>query len=110
LNPSRIAANEALFREVNEHIEEKARPFAASEPDAPEYCQFLCECADESCTENVELTLVEYEQVRSDPTHFAVLPGHEMPEAEVVLEQNGRFVVVEKEVREDLLERTDPRA
>jgi hypothetical protein len=47
----------------------------------------------------VELTLAEYEEVRSDPTHFLILPGHELPEAEVVLKRNGRFGVVEKEVR-----------
>jgi hypothetical protein len=95
---------------VNERIKEKTQSFAASEPDAPEHWDFLCECADEDCTEQIQLTLEEYEAIRSDPTHFALLPGHEEPEAEVVLERNGRYIVVEKEVREDLLERTDPRS
>ena len=38
----------------------------------------------------------EYEKLRRIPTHFAVLRGHDIPEVERVVEENERFVVVEK--------------
>ncbi len=44
----------------------------------------------------VDEALAEYEQVRSDGACFVVLPGHDLPEVERVVERNGRFLVVEK--------------
>jgi hypothetical protein len=108
LNPSRVASNEALFRQVNERIEEKTEGIA-SEPDTPELWEFLCECGAESCVERVHLSMGEYESVRADPTHFVLLPGHELPEAEVVQSENERFIVVEKTVEEFELGQIDPR-
>lgn len=83
----RIAKNETLFREVNERIEE-----ISNQPEA----EFLCECGDAGCTSPVLLTLVEYERVRTDATCFAVLPGHEIPEIEIVVDRGDRFYVVRK--------------
>ena len=59
--------------------------------------------------ERIELEPGEYESVRADPTHFVLLPGHELPEAEVIQSENERFIVVEKIVEETELERTHPR-
>ena len=84
----RAARNQSLFREVNERIEELSS--SATFP------RFICECADESCDETIPLTLEEYERVRSDATRFAVLPGHELPSLESVVEATGRYVVVAK--------------
>src|SRR4051794_37629320 len=71
---------------------------------------FFCECGDATCRAHMQLTGAEYEAVRADPTHFAVLPGHIHPEAERVVETHERFVVVRKrkEVRH-IAENTDPR-
>jgi hypothetical protein len=87
----RVAKNEALFREVNERIKEVNVEVAAAEP-----ADFLCECGAEDCTQPVALTLTEYEGVRSDATHFAIVPGHEVPDVERVISQNERFAIVEK--------------
>jgi hypothetical protein len=108
LNSSRVASNQALFRKVNERIEEKTEGIA-SEPDTPDLWEFLCECGADHCVQHVQLTVAEYESVRADPTHFVLLPGHEMPEVEVVQSENERFIVVEKTVEETQLEQTDPR-
>ena len=103
----RVARNEALFREVNERIKQvnEERP-AASETD------FVCECGDPECTAPVSLTLVEYEEVRGDATHFAVLPGHLVPEVEVVVASNDRFAVVRKNAPQAarIAVREDPRS
>ena len=56
----RRALNEALFRDVNERIAESAENFEADKT------EFVCECADSSCTERVPATLAEYEKVREE--------------------------------------------
>jgi hypothetical protein len=45
----------------------------------------------------VPATLEQYEEVRSDGTHFLLSPGHQLPEVErVVKRPRRRSVVVEK--------------
>jgi hypothetical protein len=88
----RAARNESLFRETNEAIERGHWP---NEPD--KLVRFRCECARLECSEAVSLTLAEYEQVRSGPRRFFVVPGHELREFETVLSSDGRYVVVEKQ-------------
>lgn len=87
----RVARNEALFREVNEQIKQ-----VNEDTPAGSVADFVCECGDPGCTDPVSLTLAEYEEVRRDATHFAVLPGHVVPDVEVVIAQNDRFAVVKK--------------
>src|SRR5215203_7222660 len=58
--------------------------------------EFLCECADTNCVEMIELSIVEYESIRSSPVRFPVKLGHDYPEFERVVEENERYVVVEK--------------
>jgi hypothetical protein len=55
---------------------------------------FVCECSDQDCAEALEISAPEYERIRADESHFVVVPGHEQPESERVVERSGRFVVV----------------
>ncbi len=84
------ARRQSLFRHVNERIEAitLAAPGSVGE--------ILCECANLQCAEPIEMALDEYEKVRLVPTHFFVKPGHVVPDIERVVEENGRYVVVEK--------------
>ena len=73
---------------------------------------FLCECAEPGCAELVLLTPAEYEDIRSSPTRFFNVPGHQQSggsAVRVVREQAG-YVVVEKagEAAEVVIE-LDPR-
>jgi hypothetical protein len=98
--------NEALFREVNERIEDVTTTFVRDE----EPMEFLCECDDAACAEKVSATRAEYEEIRSVPTHFIVLPGHDDPAIEHVASHNERFLVVEKEGRAgEAAQESDPR-
>ena len=91
MNAERVAKNDAVFRRANEQIERAAETYDV-EP-AP----FLCECADERCTEIVRLTLEEYEAVRSHPRRFLHAPGHESSGEHVrVVANRGNYLVVEK--------------
>ena len=110
----RTARNEALIREVNERIEQldKAAEEASLAPDAA-FFEFLCECGrddgDFSCVEYVQMTIEEYEQVRSQDDRFAVYPGHEQEELEWVVARNERFAVVDKRPAAEPFVEDDPR-
>ena len=103
----KIGANEALFREVNERIEEVADSFGLESQ-----LDLVCECGDAACTERIVLTRDEYSAVRGDPALFAIYPGHETPDVETVVAKRVRFDVVRKHegVPEALAEATDPRS
>jgi hypothetical protein len=55
----RVARNDATFREANEQISERAAAYGVDG-----LLPFICECAEESCTEIVRLTSSEYDCVR----------------------------------------------
>lgn len=97
------ARNEALVREVNERIEKVDK--AAQEADHGEEelsFEFLCECghgkgSEVACDGHLEMTLREYEEIRSQDDRFAVVPGHENRELENVVRRTDRYVVVDKQ-------------
>ena len=103
----RVAKNEALFRQVNERIEEVNEKL-----DSEGLSDFLCECGDDDCTTPISLTLAEYEDVRSVPTHFAIALGHEVVDVEEVISTGDRYAVVEKYAgeAERIAVETDPRS
>jgi len=103
----RIARNDSTFREANEKIAK-----AASGYEWVEQVPFICECATESCTVIVKLSLAEYEEVRSIPTRFFVSPGHQASEGVVsLLEDRGRYFLLEKEGRAgEVATELDPRS
>jgi len=95
------------FRDANEKIAK-----AASEYERVEQVPFICECATESCTVIVRLSLAEYEEVRSAPTRFFVAPGHQASEGVVsILEDREGYVVLEKKGRAgEVATELDPRS
>ena len=88
----RAARNEALFRAVNERLEDLAVTFQ----EIAGMGVFACECANLACVEQIEMTLDEYEAIRSDPNQFIVLPRHVDPDVETVTQERNGFVVVSK--------------
>jgi len=103
----RIALNESRFREIND----RAKRDLGRLRHEPELFELVCECARVDCRAQVALRGGEYEAVRSDPLLFAIVPGHELPEAEDVVERHDRYAVVRKhENVRDIVEETDPRA
>jgi hypothetical protein len=90
----RAAENQSLFRSVNERIEELNRLFDDFTP----YGSWICECARTDCIERLDMTLAEYEELRADPTHFAVYPAepHVFHDVERVIGRNDRYWTVEK--------------
>jgi hypothetical protein len=104
----RIGLNEAVFREVNERIEDVAETFNLK----TQSLDLICECGDGACEERLSMTRAEYEELRSEPHQFAVHPGHEYPDVESVIAKRKGYDVVRKNrgVPEQIAERTDPRS
>jgi hypothetical protein len=90
----RIAENEALFRDLNEEVGAVAHSFSAAGEDRT--FDFLCECGDPVCAQRVPVTLMKYEELRSSPVRFLLVPGHEIPDVERVIETTPAYRVVEK--------------
>lgn len=86
----RIVANEQRFRAFNEGAEE------VRERLEHETLEIVCECGDADCTERLRVDPGRYAEIRQDEGRFIVLPGHEEPDVEDVLERGDGFLVVGK--------------
>ena len=89
------ARNEARLRTVNDRINAIDQE-AGAWTNPKQRFGFQCECGNTDCRERVEMTLAEYERVRSQRDRFAVLPGHQTDEIERVVEACDRFLIVDK--------------
>jgi hypothetical protein len=103
----RIAENESRFREINERLERDLRAL----PDDDRPVPFVCECGQASCSEPVPMLIDEYERLRVDARHFAVVAGHEIADAEDVIVTTDRYSVVRKKAPSHrIVEATEPRS
>jgi hypothetical protein len=104
----RKAANEAVFRHVNEQIDDLRRRFATV---SDGLLHIVCECDRVDCAEPLEVEIQVYERVRQDSACFFVAPGHEDMSVESVVDSGQGFEVVRKAPGEpqEIAERTDPR-
>src|SRR3954464_392153 len=94
--------NEATFRRINEGVRVV--------DGADGLISFVCECGRLGCNQLIRLDRRGYEAVREDPRRFAVVPGHEIPEVEDVVERHEEYTVIEKHAdTADIVESSDPR-
>jgi hypothetical protein len=84
----RAAQAEVNGRRINEAIERGDGDGEAS--------VFVCECGYVGCNVTVELSVAEYEAVRTDFDRFLVVPGHEIDEVDEVVERHPSYLVVVK--------------
>ena len=99
MNPSRdnrVARNHALFRDVNERIYSLTEEFGSHPADDGLSLAFVCECGNVNCASQVLVETDDYSRIRSHPAHFVVLAGHELPDVDHVIEENGHYFVVER--------------
>jgi hypothetical protein len=103
----RIGLNEAVFRQVNERIQELADTFGLSD----EKLDLICECGNASCGSRIEMDHRDYEALRSDSATFAVVRGHEILDVEEIVSRHKTYDVVRKRAGDarEVAEQTDPR-
>lgn len=91
---------------MNEDIEQAH----ARSPD--QYFRIICECGRSDCTRVIAIAVPEYETVRSEGRHFAVVSTHVMPDVEDVIRETERFTVVCKRegTPAEIAEEKDPRS
>ena len=87
-----LVETEQRFKHANEGLRKAVQVSVSSEQRIP----FLCECADDDCLGQVELTLAEYTRIRGNHHRFVTLPGHELGRAAKLVEEHQRFQVMEK--------------
>jgi hypothetical protein len=92
-NQRRKAANEAVFRDVNERIETLQHAFATAEHQP---LHIICECDRLDCNGMLTVTVETYERVRSDSALFFVRPGHDDGSVEDVVDTGGDYMIVRK--------------
>lgn len=105
----RKAANELVFREVNERIEGLQHRYAITDR---EPLQIVCECDRLDCAIVISVPVETYERVRSDGRTFFVAIGHEDPSVEEIVDSGGDYLIVRKLPGEParIAEAGDPRA
>jgi hypothetical protein len=91
----KLALNQSRFRSANERLRRAADSHRFRREDR---VPFLCECADDNCREIVMLTIADYEHIRSHPTWFLLVAGHEDEDAtqERIVDAERGYTVVEK--------------
>jgi len=103
---TRLAQNEIAFREVNEQ-----NAHAGQSMPPPKQIELVCECSDRDCRRVLMMPFAEYEWLRQNPWRFVVLPGHEAPAVESVVELYDGYVIVEKHLEtRPQVESADPRS
>jgi hypothetical protein len=105
----RKAANEVVFRNVNERIKQLQHSFAVAER---EPLQMICECDRLDCMERVTVGVDAYELIRSHPDEFIVSPGHEDTQVDEVVSVSSGYTIVRKKAGDprDIAVATDPRS
>ena len=102
---ARVARNESLFREVNERINDLIQQNGHST-----YAEFVCECSRTGCRDLIRCPIEVYEDVRSDPRRFILVPSHVESAFETVVGKGSGYVVVEKQGEAGAIaERESPR-
>jgi hypothetical protein len=89
---SRREENQKRFRKGNETLHD------AVENVVPEdlLVRFLCECADDDCLGDVNVTLSEWESVAARPHHYLMIAGHQHSEGEQVVGRVGEYEIAQK--------------
>jgi hypothetical protein len=89
----RAARNQSLFREISERIEDLNEGSGLG----LSVGEWICECANDTCTERVSMTTDEYESVRKRrDTVLCRNVRHVWHEVELVVARNERYWIFEK--------------
>lgn len=88
----RAAQNQLLFRSVNERVKELGDRALNSLAEI----DFACECDDQTCFAPITLPLEEFAGIDAAENQFIVLPGHEDPDVDDVIDRRDGYLVVAK--------------
>jgi hypothetical protein len=81
----RIVQTEEFYRQINDLIARNGRR------DGQVY---MCECANPYCNVTMDVTDEDITTLHSVPGYYLILPGHEIPEVEQVVQQTATYTIV----------------
>jgi hypothetical protein len=93
---ARLERAEKNEQAVKGYNERRAAAEEAGDVPLDEPVPFACECDHPGCAKAIELSIDDYERAVGPVDRFVVVPGHEDPEVEVVVERHTGYYVVSK--------------
>jgi hypothetical protein len=87
----RIVQTELFFRAITEEIARNGHADTV----------FLCECGNPACAEGLHLAKEALQRLHAEKGLFVVLPGHEIPDVETVIESFEEYLIVRKDGVQD---------
>lgn len=97
LSPRRALENEQFLGEINERLKRTLREVREDTDEDPDaYFRFFCECCDMACRDRLDVRPSRLTAVHTVPGQFLVIPGHEVPAVERVVDQEDGYLIVRK--------------
>ena len=87
---------QALFREVNERIENLSDGWEIFDGSL----SVLCECGRPGCNDPIDVAKVVYDEIRATPNRFLLKAGHEIDDIDEVVVRHNGYVIAERRVSE----------
>jgi ANTAR domain-containing protein len=84
----RIVQTEEFFRQINDLMARNGRR------DGQVY---ICECANPYCNVTMDVTDEDITTLHSMPGYYLILPGHEIPDVEQVVQKTATYTIVTKD-------------
>ena len=95
-----LVENQVVFRKSNKQVSETFAKFKSigeqTGDDLDANILFFCECSDEKCKQRVEMKQSTYDQLHSNDNRFIILPGHNIPTIERIIQKGNAYLIVEK--------------
>jgi hypothetical protein len=82
-----LSSTEAVLRAVNDRIRELGGTWQGRH-------DFVCECANPRCLQVVTMPPGVYDELRSTPRQFVLVPGHEQAASETLVSSGLSYLVV----------------
>lgn len=103
-----MAENQVVFRKYNRRLQawyskykqvarDENEPMTSQDEEKP--FSFYCECSDENCQERIDLTPDTYNKIHRSSNAFTIVPGHEVPSIEDVVQETADYCVVKKHLK-----------
>lgn len=105
LSKRRMEENQLYFRRPNQKVAggfDELKKIAKDQgdnellKDADPIINFFCECSDEDCKQRIRFRPGRYRALHKNKSHFTIMPGHDVPEIEHIVESSKNYIIVEK--------------
>lgn len=90
------AQNEVAFQKTNDILMGQAKELVTGPARGEIAFAFTCECSNLQCYEEVHMSIKEFERISKHQAWFCIVPKHNQPDIENVIEEHDTHWVVAK--------------